>query len=97
MKRDSESERVVEENVFVVILIAALVGMIPESGPHMIFITLFAGGYVPFSVLLASSISQDGHTALPLLASDKQNFLRTKLVNALVAVVCGGVLMLFGL
>lgn len=90
-------EHWLSENVFVVILIAALVGMIPESGPHMIFITLFAGGYVPFSVLLASSISQDGHTALPLLASDKQNFLRTKLVNALVAVVCGGVLMLFGL
>lgn len=90
-------EHWLSENVFVVILIAALVGMIPESGPHMVFITLFATGYVPFSVLLASSISQDGHTALPLLASDKQNFLRTKLVNALVAVVCGGVLMLFGL
>ncbi len=85
------------ENVFVVILFAALVGMIPESGPHMVFITLFAGGYVPFSVLLASSISQDGHTALPLLASDKSNFVKTKLINALVAVVCGGILMLFGL
>ena len=90
-------EHWLSENVFVVILLAALVGMIPESGPHMIFITLFAGGYVPFSVLLASSISQDGHTALPLLASDKRNFLRTKMVNALVAVACGGVLMLFGL
>lgn len=86
-----------KENAFVLILIAALVGMIPESGPHMVFITLFAGGYIPFSVLLASSISQDGHTALPLLASDKSNFVRTKLVNALIAVLCGGVLMLFGL
>ena len=86
-----------EENKFVVLLIAALIGMIPESGPHMIFITLFAGGYIPFSVLLASSISQDGHTALPLLASDKSGFVKTKLVNALIAVLCGGGLMLFGL
>ena len=86
-----------QKNIFVVIVLAALVGMIPESGPHMIFITLFAGGYVPFSVLLASSISQDGHTALPLLASDKPGFIRTKLVNALIAIICGGVLLLFGL
>lgn len=86
-----------QKNTFVVIVLAALVGMIPESGPHMIFITLFAGGYVPFSVLLASSISQDGHTALPLLASDKSGFIRTKLVNALIAIICGGVLLLFGL
>lgn len=86
-----------QKNTFVVIVLAALVGMIPESGPHMIFITLFAGGYVPFSVLLASSISQDGHTALPLLASDKPGFIRTKLVNALIAIICGGVLLLFGL
>lgn len=86
-----------EENKFVVLLIAALIGMIPESGPHMIFITLFAGGYIPFSVLLTSSISQDGHTALPLLASDKSGFVKTKLVNALIAVLCGGGLMLFGL
>lgn len=86
-----------QKNTFVVIVLAALVGMIPESGPHMIFITLFAGGYIPFSVLLASSISQDGHTALPLLASDKPGFIRTKLVNALIAIICGGVLLLFGL
>jgi hypothetical protein len=86
-----------KENTFVVILLAALVGMIPESGPHMVFITLFAGGYVPFSVLLASSISQDGHTSLPLLASDKRSFLKTKIVNALIAVLFGSALMLFGL
>lgn len=87
----------IENNLFVVILTAALVGMIPESGPHMIFITLFAGGYIPFSVLLASSISQDGHTALPLLASDKGNFVKTKIINALIAIVIGGILMLLGL
>lgn len=77
-------------NVFLVILMAALIGMIPESGPHMIFVTLFAGGLVPFSVLLASSISQDGHTTLPLLAASKRSFLRAKLLNVLIAILIGG-------
>jgi hypothetical protein len=85
------------ENTFYVILLAALIGMIPESGPHLAFVTLFAGGYVPFSVLLASSISQDGHTTLPLLASDKRSFIRAKLINALLAVVIGCIFMWFGL
>lgn len=86
-----------EKNAFLIMVVAALVGIIPESGPHLVFITLFAGGYVPFSVLLASSVSQDGHTALPLLASDKLSFIKTKIINVLIAIVCGGILMLFGL
>lgn len=85
------------DNTFYLILLAALIGMIPESGPHLVFVTLFAGGYVPFSVLLASSISQDGHTTLPLLASDKGSFIRAKLINAVIAVLIGSILMWFGL
>ena len=46
-------------------------------------------GTVPFSVLLASSISQDGHASLPLLAESKRSFVKAKIVNALVAAVCG--------
>lgn len=86
-----------KENIIYLILLAALIGMIPESGPHMVFIALFAGGMVPFSVLLTSSISQDGHMSLPLLASSKKTFLRAKILNAAVAVAVGSILMLFGL
>jgi hypothetical protein len=32
-----------------VILMAVLVGVIPESGPHMIFVLLFANGTLPFT------------------------------------------------
>ena len=71
------------------ILLAVLVGIIPESGPHMLFVTLFASGVVPFSVLLASSISQDGHASLPLLAESKKSFFIAKVINALVAALCG--------
>ena len=57
----------ISSNTALMILLATLVGIIPESGPHMIFVTLFAAGVVPFPVLLASSISQDGHAGIPLL------------------------------
>lgn len=76
-------------NIYTTILIAALIGIIPESGPHLVFVTLFATGVLPFSVLMASSISQDGHTALPLLASTKKGFISAKLINAAVAIGIG--------
>ena len=82
-------ETLISNNIPWMILLAVLVGIIPESGPHLLFVTLFATGTVPFSVLLASSISQDGHASLPLLAESKRSFLKAKIVNALVAAVCG--------
>ena len=57
-----------QENVAAVLVSAAVIGIIPESGPHMVFVTMYAKGLIPFAVLLASSISQDGHGTLPLLA-----------------------------
>ena len=82
-------ETLISNNIPWMILLAVLVGIIPESGPHLLFVTLFATGTVPFSVLLASSISQDGHASLPLLAESKRSFLKAKIVNVLVAAVCG--------
>jgi hypothetical protein len=55
----------------------------------MIFVTRFAAGVVPFPVLLASSISQDGHSSIPLLAESKKSFLWAKLINCLVALAAG--------
>ena len=54
----------------------ALLGIVPESGPHLVFVTLFAQGAVPFSVLLASSVVQDGHGMLPLLAESRGEFVK---------------------
>ena len=86
----------ISTNILWMILFAVLVGIIPESGPHMLFVTLFASGVVPFSVLLASSISQDGHASLPLLAESKKSFVIAKVINALVAALCGYVCYFIG-
>jgi hypothetical protein len=76
-------------NIFATLVIASLVGLIPESGPHLVFVTLFAQGTIPFSVLLANSIVQDGHGTLPLLASSKRGFVGVKLVNLVVGLALG--------
>ena len=76
-------------NKLVVLFIAVLVGIIPESGPHLIFVTLFFNNSIPFSILLANSIVQDGHSSLPLLAESKKNFFLMKGINLLVGLIVG--------
>jgi hypothetical protein len=78
------------------LLVAALIGLIPESGPHLVFVTLFAEGAVPFSVLVASSVVQDGHGMLPLLAESRAEFIKVKAVNLLAGLLLGGVLLVLG-
>ena len=78
------------------LLAAALVGLIPESGPHLVFVMLFAQGAVPFSVLVTSSVVQDGHGMLPLLAESRREFFKIKLVNLGAGLLLGGGLALAG-
>ncbi len=82
-------EHWISDNVALMILLATLVGIIPESGPHLIFVTLYAAGVVPLPVLLASCISQDGHASIPLLAESRRSFLWAKLINCAVALLAG--------
>lgn len=77
------------DNVALMILLAAAIGIIPESGPHLVFVTLFAAGVVPLPVLLASCISQDGHASLPLLAGSRPAFVLAKAINFAVALAAG--------
>ena len=89
-----EIDHWISDNTALMILLATLIGIIPESGPHMIFVTLYAAGVVPMPVLLASCISQDGHASIPLLAESKKSFAWAKLINCIVALVAGFAAML---
>ncbi len=84
-----------QENVLSVLTAAAVIGIIPESGPHMVFVTMYAKGLIPFAVLLASSISQDGHGTLPLLAVSTRAFIWLKVVNVAVALLVGMLFLMF--
>jgi hypothetical protein len=79
----------VEDKQILLLFLAVVIGIIPESGPNLVFITLYMTGNIPFSILLANSIVQDGHGALPLFAESKRDFVKVKLINALVGLVFG--------
>lgn len=79
----------ITDNKFSVLLIAILIGLIPESGPHIVFISLFISGTIPFGVLLANSIVQDGHGAIPLLAEKRRTFFIIKAIKVVIALLIG--------
>ena len=80
----------------VFLIVGALIGLIPESGPHLIFVTLFASGLIPFSVLLTSSIVQDGHGMLPLLSYSFSDSIKIKLFNFIFGLSIGLILFFLG-
>ncbi len=79
-----------------VMVLASFLGVIPESGPHLLFVTLHQHGTVPLSVLAASSIVQDGHGMLPLLAESWRDFLLVKGINLVAGLAVGVLLLLAG-
>lgn len=86
----------VQANRWWMLLLACAVGIIPQSGPHLVFVTLFAQGALPFSILLGSSIVQDGHGMLPLLAFDRKEFLLVKAINLAVGLAVAAFAMSLG-
>jgi hypothetical protein len=94
---DIDLGKLVARGQWFVLLAACLVGLIPQSGPHLIFVTLFAGGYIPMSVLLANSIVQDGHGMLPVLAYSRRVFVLIKAINLLFGLLVGAAAMAAGI
>ena len=86
----------VQRNVWGVLAVSGLIGIIPESGPHLIFVTMFADRLIPMSILVASSIVQDGHGMLPLLAESRRDFVWIKAINLVVGLMVGAILLSLG-
>ena len=90
-------EKIIPQNKLLLIILAALIGIIPESGPHLAFTILFSKGLIPFSVLLVNTISQDGHGLLPLMSYSVKDTFYVQIFTTLVALIVGIVLFLIGL
>ena len=73
-----EVERLIGDNRWSVLVAGSVIGIIPESGPHLIFTTLYAKGALPLSVLVANTVVQDGHGLLPMLAHSRLDFVKIK-------------------
>ena len=89
-------EEITSEYKLLLLFLGALIGLIPESGPHLIFVTLFANGFIPFSVLLTSSIVQDGHGMLPLLSYSIKDSIKIKIINFSLGIILGLILFAAG-
>ena len=90
-------EAFIQQNMVWVLLIGTLMGIIPESGPHLIFVMMYAQGLIPFSVLFTTSFVQDGHGMLPLLSYSIKDSALIKIFNLVFGLAVGGTLYVLGL
>ncbi len=84
------------EYTFLILIFGALIGLIPESGPHLIFVMLFAKGLIPFSVLFTSSVVQDGHGMLPMLSYSVKDSVLIKIFNLIFGLALGTIIYFAG-
>ena len=90
-------ESLTTQYIWLVLILSVLIGIIPDSGPHLIFVTMFAQGLIPFSILLTSSIVQDGHGMLPMLSFSLKDSISIKIFNAIIGLILGSILLFLGL
>ncbi len=90
-------DTLIREHMVWVLFFGALLGIVPESGPHLVFVMMYAQGLVPFSVLFTTSFVQDGHGMLPLLSYSIRDSLLIKVFNLIFGITIGGALLAFGL
>jgi hypothetical protein len=79
----------VSDHKLPILLTACLVGVLPSSGPHLIFITLYSEQAIPLSVLVANCIIQDGHGLIPTLAHSRRAFFGIKAFKFAVGLAIG--------
>ena len=84
-------------NIFYILLIASLIGILPISGPNVFLVVMFSKGMIPFSVLLANSIIQDGHGLLPIIGFSIEDAVKIKLFNFMFGITVGSILLLAGI
>jgi hypothetical protein len=89
-------QSITSKYTFLLLILGALIGLIPESGPHLFFVMLFAEGLIPFSVLFTSSVVQDGHGILPMLSYSIKDSVRIKLFNLTFGIILGSIIYAIG-
>jgi len=90
-------DTIIQQHMLWVLVIGALLGIVPESGPHLIFVMMYAKGLVPFSVLFTASFVQDGHGLLPLLSYSIKDSILIKIFNLVFGLAVGVILFTMGL
>lgn len=87
----------INQHILWVFFIGALLAIVPESGPHLIFVMMYAQGLIPFSILFTTSFIQDGHGMLPMLSYNLKDAVLIKVFNLVFGLALGGILISIGL
>jgi hypothetical protein len=90
-------DTVIHHHMIWVLIAGALMAIVPESGPHLLFVMMYDQGLVPFSVLFTSSFVQDGHGMLPLLSYSIKDSIVIKVLNFVFGLAAGSILFAAGL
>jgi hypothetical protein len=77
-------------------LTAAIWGLIPQSGPHIIFVTMYAENSIPFSIFFTNMFVQSGHALLPLLSISLRDSIIIKAIGLILGIILGSVLFSLG-
>lgn len=75
--------------IYILPLIALLIGFIPGCGPQVVVTSLFLTGAVPMSALLANAISNDGDALFPALALAPKAAVLATLYSGIPALIIG--------
>ncbi|RKZ32146.1 hypothetical protein DRQ33_06395 [bacterium] len=88
---------IISHNKYILLLVAAIIGILPISGPNLLFVSMFSKGLLPFSIMLTNAIVQDGHGLLPILGFSIEDALKIKTFNLLFGLIVGFLLLILGL
>jgi hypothetical protein len=79
------------------IIACACIGLIPGCGPQIVTVTLYIQGVIPFSALVAHTISQDGDALFPMIAMHPRAALLATITTTVPAILLGVLLYWAGL
>ncbi|RJO65089.1 MAG: hypothetical protein C4523_16920 [Myxococcales bacterium] len=96
LQHSFDLNQIVTNNQTILLFLGVIVGILPVSGPNLIFISLFAQGQIGFAVLIANSLVQDGHGLLPLLGYSLEDSLKIKLFKVVFGLAVGAILLALG-
>jgi hypothetical protein len=82
-------ESLVAQAGFIPVLATACIGLIPGCGPQIIVVTLYTEGVIPFSALVAHTLSQDGDALFPIIAMSPRVALRLTITTTVPAILVG--------
>ncbi len=88
---------VINQTGVLVVVAAACIGLIPGCGPQIVLVTLYTEGIIPFSALVAQTLSQDGDALFPLIAMHPRAALLATICTTVPALVVGVLLYYLGL